>query len=95
MIRAMYFEWDENKNRTNIEKHKVSFETAKLAFMDENRVISKDIKHSIPEEERYFCFGLVQNKILTVRFIFRDEKIRIIGAGYWREGVLKYEKQIQ
>ena len=30
------FEWDENKNRANQVKHKVSFEEAKLAFYDPN-----------------------------------------------------------
>ena len=90
----MYFEWDESKNILNIEKHQVSFENAKQAFFDENRVITKDVKHSQPGEDRYFCFGMVNNKILTVRFVFRNNKIRIIGAGYWREGVQKYEKEL-
>lgn len=31
----MIFEWDQNKNRTNKAKHKVSFETALLVFFDE------------------------------------------------------------
>jgi uncharacterized protein len=30
----MTFEWDEDKNLENIEKHKVSFETAQEAFYD-------------------------------------------------------------
>jgi len=35
----MKFEWDENKNLENIEKHNVSFETAQLAFLDKHRMI--------------------------------------------------------
>ena len=42
----MTFEWDENKNQDNIEKHKVSFEIAQEAFFDKNRIIIKDRKHS-------------------------------------------------
>ena len=30
--RLMRFEWDEDKNRRNLAKHKVSFETAKSVF---------------------------------------------------------------
>jgi hypothetical protein len=28
----------------------------------------------------------VGDGIMTVRFTFRERKIRIIGAGYWRKG---------
>ena len=31
------FEWDENKNRLNKQKHKIDFKTAALVFNDENR----------------------------------------------------------
>ena len=79
----MTFEWDERKNLDNIDKHKVSFEMAQEAFFDEKRIILKDKKHS-KDEERYYCIGKDEDGILTVRFTMRDEKIRIIGAGYWR-----------
>jgi hypothetical protein len=29
---------------------------------------------------------------MTVRFIVRGSKVRIIGAGYWREGRKIYEQ---
>jgi uncharacterized DUF497 family protein len=35
----MRFEWDEDKNRRNLAKHKVSFETAKSVF-DDPRMLS-------------------------------------------------------
>jgi len=38
----MRFEWDENKNLENIEKHKISFEIAQEAFFDEKRLIVKE-----------------------------------------------------
>ncbi len=87
------FEWDEAKNAENIRKHGVSFNTAILAFSDKHRVIARDKHHSIPSEERFFCFGIVDSRILTVRFTIRRKKIRIFGAGYWRQGKLKYEKE--
>ncbi len=31
--------------------------------------------------------------ILTVRFTYRGETIRILGAGYWRKGKRIYEEK--
>jgi uncharacterized DUF497 family protein len=36
------FEWDEDKNRLNQQKHDVSFELAQYAFFDPNRVIVQE-----------------------------------------------------
>ncbi len=84
------FEWDENKNNSNQEKHQVSFEKAQYAFLDVNRIIAQDLEHS-QDEKRYFCFGNVDGEIITVRFVYRNNKIRIFGAGYWRKGKKIYE----
>ena len=88
----MTFEWDENKNQDNIEKHKVSFEKAQEVFYDKKRIIIKDKKHS-KKEDRFFCIGDDGEGIMTVRFTMRKDNIRIIGAGYWREGRYKYEEK--
>lgn len=85
------FEWDEIKNKINQEKHNVSFELAQLAFIDKNRMIVEDSSHSI-DEQRFFCIGKVNEGIITVRFTYRDQKIRIFGAGYWRKGRKLYEQ---
>ncbi|OGS34048.1 MAG: hypothetical protein A2293_01045 [Elusimicrobia bacterium RIFOXYB2_FULL_49_7] len=88
----MNFEWDEKKNNANIAKHGISFDVAMQAFLDTNRRIRLNSKHS-STELRYYCPGKVNERILTVRFIIRNGKIRIIGAGYWREGRKIYEKE--
>ena len=88
------FEWDEIKNTQNLEKHGVSFNEAQYAFADPQRVIIEDLDHG-DDEERFFCFGQVQGGIMTVRFTVREDKIRIIGAGYWRKGKKIYEKKNQ
>ncbi len=67
---------------------------AQKAFLDPNCVIAQDLKHSIIEP-RFYCFGKVKQRILTVRFTYREKIIRIFGAGYWREGKLIYEKENQ
>jgi uncharacterized DUF497 family protein len=89
-MKQVTFEWDESKNRQNQEKHGVPFELAQYAFADPQRVIAEDIAHS-QDEKRYYCFGKVKNGIMTVRFTFRGNAIRIIGAGYWRKGKKIYE----
>ncbi len=86
------FEWDENKDKTNQEKHGVSFALAQLAFLDHSRLILEDLEHSI-DEKRYYCLGRVSGGILTVRFTYRLNTIRIFGAGYWRKGKRIYEKE--
>jgi uncharacterized DUF497 family protein len=86
------FTWDFEKELINIYKHGVDFVTAAKAFKDPKRKIYTDVKHS-RDEERFFCIGKVNGRILTVRFIYRAGKIRIIGAGYWRKGAAYYEKK--
>lgn len=94
MVKYTYlFEWDLIKDQQNQQKHGVAFSEARKAFYDQNRVLSKDISHSIIEE-RFYCYGKVNNEILTVRFTLRNNNIRIIGAGYWREGRKNIEKRI-
>ena len=55
-------------------------------------VIAEDVTHN-SEEERYYCMGCVGEGILTVRFTYRGNVIRIYGAGYWRKGRKVYEDQ--
>lgn len=86
------FEWDAEKDRTNREKHHVSFTEAQEAFLDPHRVIARDLEHS-QAEERYYCFGIVKGGVLTVRFTYRGKVIRIYGAGYWRKGKAIYERE--
>lgn len=92
MKRKSDFEWDENKDKENQDKHGVPFALAQLAFMDAHRVILEDQSHS-EEEQRFYCLGKVAEGILTVRFTYRKNTIRIIGAGYWRKGKKIYENE--
>lgn len=65
---------------------------AQQAFLDPHRVIAEDLGHS-SSEQRYFCFGFVEGGVMTVRFTYRGDCIRIIGAGYWRKGRTIYEQE--
>lgn len=90
----MKFEWDENKNTLNKEKHKISFETAALVFNDPNYIEMFDFEHSI-DEDRYIAIGKV-GEVLFVVFTERTEAIRLISArlATSAERRLYYDKDI-
>ena len=91
-MRQTRFEWDDKKDNENQKKHNVSFWLAQFAFFDPYRIIAEDTTHS-QDEQRFYCMGKVGDGILTVRFTYRKNIIRIIGAGYWRKGKKIYEEQ--
>ncbi|MBU0505438.1 MAG: BrnT family toxin [bacterium] len=91
-MKKIQFEWDLQKDIINSIKHGISFSEAQLAFADHKRIVAEDVTHS-KREKRYFCFGMVEDDIITVRFTYRNEIIRIFGAGYWRKGKAIYEKK--
>ena len=86
------FECDSAKDFANQRKHLVAFALAQFAFADPQRVIAKDMHHS-DQEPRFYCFGWVDERVLTVRFTYREGLIRIIGAGFWRKGKTIYEEE--
>jgi len=77
----MEFEWSETKNHINIEKHGVSFYDAQYVFADAKRLIREGGAHSL-DEKRYFCIGKTIHGIITVRFVYRGHKIRILIDKY-------------
>jgi uncharacterized protein len=94
MSKQSDFEWDPKKDKQNQVKHGVSFALAQLAFLDHDRIILENLEHS-ENEKRFYCLGRVCEGIMTVRFTYRNNKIRIIGAGYWRKGKKIYERENQ
>ena len=74
----MKFEWDEDKNSINKEKHKISFETAVYVFNDPYYIEMFDFEHSI-DENRYIAIGKV-GEVLFVVFTERKDVIRLISA---------------
>ena len=86
------FEWDDAKDRVNRTKHGVPFSLAQHAFFDPRRVIAEDLRHG-GGEKRFYCFGEVGGGVMTVRFTWREGRIRIFGAGYWRKGKAIYERE--
>ncbi|MEN0004408.1 MAG: BrnT family toxin [Bacteroidota bacterium] len=71
------FEWDQAKNERNKVKHKISFETAKHVFEDENR-----LQYAVERngERRYITIGKVLKVIITVVYTIRNFAFRLISA---------------
>ena len=75
-MEVQYFEWDEQKNRLNFEKHGIAFSVAAKVFANEH------IEYPSPrnDEERHIAVGEVNGKVIAVVYTIRYEKIRIISA---------------
>ncbi len=81
-MKKLMFEWDENKNKINQQKHGISFEDVKMVFEDVYAILFDDPDHSL-EEERFLIIGMSDDKgICIVSHCYRglDDKIRIISA---------------
>lgn len=78
----MRFEWDEQKNRMNVIKHGIDFETAFLCWEDTASFDVWDEKHSTLTEERWLKFGRLSNgKIVCIVYTeLSEDRCRIISA---------------
>ena len=75
------FEWDENKNKINKQKHKIDFETAVWVFNDENHIELYDETHSL-QEDRFIAIGMIGSITAIVYVVYtpREDTVRIISA---------------
>ena len=89
----MKFEWDKTKAKSNVRKHKVSFEEAATALSDLMSATGSDPDHS-DSEERYVTFGVSERgRLLVVSHTDEGETIRIISARIASKGERKiYEE---
>jgi hypothetical protein len=79
-METIKFEWDENKNKLNQKKHKISFDEAKTVFYDESALVIDDPDHS-ENEDRFIILGISSKaNLLVVCHCYResDTVIRII-----------------
>ena len=77
---SLEFEWDEDKAKTNRNKHGVSFEEASSVFGDPLALTIPDPLHS-GEEDRFITLGEShRRRLLVVVSTDRENKIRIISA---------------
>jgi uncharacterized DUF497 family protein len=73
------FEWDDEKAKKNLQKHKISFEEAETIFDDQHLITFPDIAHSI-NEERFISIGFSKiNRILLVAHTENSESVNEIS----------------
>ena len=89
---AVTFQWDADKARANLRKHRVDFADAATVFEDP-RALTRDDPH--PREERFVTLGLdALGRLLVVSWTSRDDEFRIISARRAnRAEVRQYEKE--
>jgi uncharacterized protein len=76
----MSFEWNEEKARTNIDKHGVSFDEATSVFDDPLFLTFADPAHSI-QEQRFVIIGeSAKGRLLVVSHTERAGTTRLISA---------------
>ncbi len=73
------FEWNDEKARHNLAKHKIDFEDAKLVFDDPGVVDDDDLTMDYGED-RYRAVGLVGGCLIAVFYAIGNTRIRIISA---------------
>ena len=89
-----FFEWDSVKARTNISKHKISFEKATEIFRDPLALTIYDNEHSTVED-RWITLGKTNSETILVvvhtfkKFNSTEIHIRIISARKATENELK------
>jgi uncharacterized DUF497 family protein len=77
---GLEFEWDADKAKRNLKKHRVSFEEASSIFADPLALTIPDPLHS-EEEDRFVTLGESnRRRLLVVVSVDRDDKVRIISA---------------
>ena len=73
------FEWDKEKARTNLAKHRVSFLTAAEIFA--NEIMERIDDREDYGEIRFIALGRVDTEVYRVVFTWRGENlVRIISA---------------
>jgi len=92
MYQNVKFEWDEAKNKSNLEKHGVSFETACKIF--QYPLYSKTDTRFDYGETRTISIGTIDNKTIVVVHTDRSGRTRIISARPASQGerVIYHEK---
>lgn len=90
---GLLFEWDEQKARTNLRKHGISFEEASTAFGDVLSITIDDPLHG-EEEYRFILIGKSSSfNTLVVVHVEMHDTIRIISARKATQKERKYYEE--
>jgi uncharacterized DUF497 family protein len=77
----LVFEWDPRKAKSNLRKHKISFDEACTVFDDSGATIFPDEDHSNGEEREIIVGHSILERVLLVSFAERSmDRVRTISA---------------
>lgn len=83
-LEFLEFEWNEEKNLSNLVKHGFSFEDAKEIFAGNYVIIPSNQNHmegDLNKEQRFIGVGKLEEEIyIAVIYTIRNDTIRIISA---------------
>ncbi|MDP2807561.1 MAG: BrnT family toxin [bacterium] len=74
------FEWDDEKAKTNIKKHSISFDEAITVFLDPFSLTIPDPNHSVDEQRYIFIGSSDKGRALVVVYTERRSNTRIISC---------------
>jgi hypothetical protein len=78
---SIKFEWDDDKAKANLKKHKVGFDEASTVFSDPLAKIFSDDEHSAEEIREIIIGNSSMRRLLLVSFTERNGNvIRIISS---------------
>jgi len=73
----MKFEWNKDKNKSNIKKHGLDFSDAFLFF--ESPYLCSEDTRSDYQEKRFIAIGTIEGRVVVAVFAKRKNKTRIIS----------------
>ena len=83
----MKFEWNQDKNEYNLEKHGLDFEDASEVFQSP-MLVAPDTRQDYGED-RWIGLGLLEYRVVVVVYTYRDSDIvRVISM----RKALRYER---
>lgn len=75
----MLYEWDEHKNRRNLEKHRISFEDA-VEILESSKKLVCISQDKGSDDNLYIAVGVLNGKHYSVIYTMRADAVRIISA---------------
>ncbi len=88
----MIYEWDPKKAKTNIRRHRVSFEEAATIFLDPLAVTYPDPDHSVDEVREITIGRSASHRVLFISHTRRGERTRLISG---RKATKRERKQYE
>lgn len=91
----MIYEWDAEKAKRNLRKHRISFEDAATVFLDPLAFTFPDPDHSSGEDREITIGRSSRHRVVFVSHCQRGNRVRIISARKATRGEHKqYEEGI-